>query len=278
MTTTPSNPATLYAVASAAFENEERIGRSTDFLTWQSALARRATLASYVQQVEQAAAQMRYRLDRLPKLAHPAHVHWAQAVLAFPNMAFLEVDTDGLYEDADILRLVLVDQTGAVLYDQLVQPHRPLSAKIARLTGITQEMLEQAPRLPEVWPQVQSTFTGHYLFSFNLEFDSGKLSECAARYHLPPLPLIGECLMLRAQEYYGVGVYPKLADLCERLGHPLPEHPQQDALDRARGQVQVLRAMAQGITHAPVAPQVNGEAEAGEAGDPFLPDFPDEGE
>src|SRR5579859_2003497 len=149
MTTTPSDPATLYTVVASAFQNEERIGCPIDFMTWQGAVTRRATLASYVQQLEQVAAEMRQRLDSLPRLAHPAHVQWAQAVREFPNLAFLEVDTDGLSADADILRISLVDQTGAVLYDQFVQPRRPLSDKIVRLTGITPQLLEHAPHLSE---------------------------------------------------------------------------------------------------------------------------------
>ncbi len=230
--------------------------------------------------MEQATADLRRRLDALPTLARPEHVHWAQALLAFPNLAFLEVDTDGLYADADILRLALVDQTGAVLYDQVFQPRRPLSPKMVHLTGITPEMVASAPTLAEAWHGV-AAFVGRYILSFNLEFDSGKLSESAVRYGLPELPLVGACLMLRAQDYYGASHYPKLADLCERLGAPLPPHPQQDALDRARGQVHLLHMMAQGITHVSATPQASHVAErtdSGSSGDPFLPDFPDEGE
>ena len=85
--------------------------------------------------------------------------------------------------------------------------------------------------------------------------------------------------MLRAQDYYEASYYPKLADLCERLGAPLPPHPQQDALDRARGQVHLLRMMAQGITQATVAWSAFTTTEqADPSRDPFLPDFPDEHE
>ncbi len=278
MTTTQHDTASLYGIVTTLLRGEESTARPIDLSTWQGQRARRAVLAGYIQQLEEAVAGMRHRLDGLPKLAHPAYVHWAQAVLAMPNLAILEVDTDSLFADADILRIALVDQTGAVLFDQLCQPRHLLSAKIARLTGLTQEQIAQAPRLPEVWPQVQATFAGRYVLSYNLEFDSGKLSESASRYDLPLLPIIGECLMLRAQEYYGTAAYPKLADLCERLGCSLPEPPDQDALDRARGQVCLLRAMSQGITHAPAVQQVPDEAVSGAAGDPFLPDFPDEGE
>ncbi len=280
MTTISPDPVSLYSVAASALQDEERSSRPTDYRAWQDALARRATLGRHIEQLQQFTAELLFRLHSLPVLPRSEHVHWALAALELPTLAFLEIDTDGLYADADILRISLVDRAGAVLYDQLVQPRRPLSPKIARITGITPDMLEHAPRLPEVWrsSEFAAAFVGRYLLSFNLEFDSGKLAENAARYHLPPLPLIGECLMLRTQEYYGAGLYPKLADLCQRLGHPLPEPPQQDALDRARGQVQLLRAMSQGIIYAPAAPPISNEAEAPPSGDPFLPDFPDEDE
>ena len=280
MTTTQHDTASLYTVVASLLRGEEATARPMSLETWQGQRTRRAVLAGYVQQLERATVDLRRRFDVLPALARPEHVQWAQALLAFPNLAFLEVDTDGLGTDADILRIALVDQSGTMLYDQLLQPRRPLSPKIAHLTGITPDMLAQAPTLAEVWrsPAFVAAFAGRYVLSFNLEFDSGKLAESATRYELPPLPLVGECLMLRAQEYYGASYYPKLADLCQRLGHPLPEHPQQDALDRARGQVQLLRAMAQGVTHAPPAHQLPAEAEPTDAGDPFLPDFPDEQE
>jgi DNA polymerase III epsilon subunit-like protein len=272
-----------YEAVTALLSGEEAAQPVSHLSDWQARQQSRATLTERLGQLGQAVASLQRRVAALPTLAGSEHLLWAQAVLAFPNLAFLEVDTDGLYADADILRIALVDQNHAVLYDQVLQPRRPLSPKTLHLTGITPEMVAHAPTLAEVWrsPQLLAAFVGRYLLSFNLEFDSGKLSENAARYGLPPLPLVGDCLMLRAQEYYGAHSYPKLADLCERLGEPLPPHPQQDALNRARGQVHLLRAMAQGITHAPVAHQVADEAErttGNGSGDPFLPDFPDEGE
>jgi DNA polymerase III epsilon subunit-like protein len=254
------------------------VSRLTD---WEAQQVRRATLTERISQLEQAVTSLQRRVAALPTLARREHVQWAQALLAFPNLAFLEVDTDGLHADANILRIALVDQSGAVLSDQLVQPRRPLSPKIAHLTGITPEIVASAPTLVEVWrsSQFRAAFAGRYILSFNLEFDSGKLSESAVRYDLPELPLVGDCLMLRAQDYYGASHYPKLADLCERLGAPLPPHPQQDALDRAHGQVHLLSMMAQGITHVSATSQASQVAERtdrGLSGDPFLPDFPDE--
>ncbi len=270
-----------YEAIAALLSAEEEAQPVSRLADWEAQQVRRAALTEHIQQLELAVAQVQRRLTALPTLARPEHVLWAQALLAFPNLAFLEVDTDSLYADADILRIALVDQSGAVLSDQVVQPRRPLTPKIAHLTGISPEMVVHAPTLAEVWrsPQLVAAFVGRYILSFNLEFDSGKLSESAVRCGLPALPLVGDCLMLRAQDYYGASHYPKLADLCERLGAPLPPHPQQDALDRARGQVHLLRMMAQGITHVSATPQASHVAErmdSGSSGDPFLPDVPDE--
>ena len=63
-----------------------------------------------------------------------------------------------------------------------------------------------------------------------------------------PVALIGECLMQRSQQYFHQPSYPKLADLCRRIGSPLPDHPLQNAWDRARGQIHLVEAMSQGIT------------------------------
>ena len=270
-----------YEATSALLAAEEALPPVAHYDGWQARQQSRAALTERLSHLGQAVAFLQRRAAALPKLAAHEHIHWAQALLEFPNLAFLEVDTDGLGADAEILRLVLVDQTDEVLYDQVLQPRRPVTPKTLHLTGLTPEMLAQAPQLSrQVWlsSSLLKAFVGRYILSFNLEFDQGKLHESAVRYGLPEIPIVGACLMLRAQEYYGAYHYPKLADLCERLGHPLPEHPRQDALDRARGQVHLLRAMAQGVTDAPVAQQMDDEAESSPSGDPFLPDFPDEGD
>lgn len=209
----------------------------------------RATLTQAYQSLSAQLGELRRRMNALPRLAPVDIVQWAHAVQAFPNLVFLEIDTDGLYSDADILRLVLLDHQGEILYDQLVKPKHPISAQLSSITGITSQMLEYAPSLSEIWTEFSVVIAGKYVLSFNLAFDAGKLIECATRYHLAPLTVIGDCLMIQAGKYYdSESRYLKLASLCSRIGHSLPEQPLQTAHDRAQGQRHVLEAMAQGIT------------------------------
>ena len=86
------------------------------------------------------------------------------------------------------------------------------------------------------------------MLSYNLPFDLDKLRQNAERCGVEPVALIGECLMQRSQQYFRQYSYPKLADLCRHIGFPLPDHPQQNAWDRARGQIHLVEAMSQGIT------------------------------
>lgn len=215
-----------------------------------TSITRRSQIAHTYEVLSSHVRELRRRMNALPRLAPLGVVHWAQAVQAFPNLVYLEVDTDGLQSDADILRLVLLDHRGETLYDQLVKPkHHPISAQITTITGITSQNLEHAPALTEIWAEFSKIITGKYVLSFNLEFDTGKLEECATRYQLTPLTLIGDCLMLQAGKHYDSEArYLKLASLCARIGFPLPEQPVQTALDRAQGQMRLLAAMAQGIT------------------------------
>jgi hypothetical protein len=108
-----------YEAITALLSAEEAAQPISHFSDWQAREASRATLTERISELEQAVTSLQRRVAALPTLARREHVEWAQALLAFPNLAFLEVDTDGLHADADILRIALVDQTGAVLYDQV---------------------------------------------------------------------------------------------------------------------------------------------------------------
>jgi DNA polymerase III epsilon subunit-like protein len=237
-----------YAELMTLLATEASAAPTTDAATLQARYERRYLLSEQLSTLERTLYDLRRRVDHLPWLPDLEQVRWAQALLAFPNLAFLEVDTDGLNEDADILRIVLVDNSGTTLYDRTFRPRRPIDRHITHLTALTPDMVEGAPRLVAEWERVTFAFAGHYILSYNLEFDQTKLRENAERYRLPPLTVVGTCFMQQAQAYFGGSTYPKLATLCAKIGFPLPDHPSQTAFDRVRGQMHLLEAMAQGIT------------------------------
>jgi tetratricopeptide (TPR) repeat protein len=187
-------------------------------------------------------------LDSNLSVPNGHYIKWAKGLLSIANLAFLEVDTTGLSEEDEIIRILLVDCNGNSIFETLLCPDRPVTKQISYITGITDNDLVLAPILSDVWEQVANVLTEKYILSFNLEFDIDML-EAAAKQHDLKMPLVvGECLMLKAMRYSGSGSYSKLSDLCAYINSPLPDYPHRTALDRARGQIALLRAMAKGLT------------------------------
>ncbi len=245
---------TLTALADllALEEAEAPIAGIEDLLSHQE---RRSTILQHLQQLDTQIRPFRERVKHLPEIPPLATIRRAQTLLAMPNLVFLELDTTGLFSDADIIQVVLLERDGQVLLDLYVQPAQLLAVteSIQNFTGITIEQLENAPTLATVIEHLRSALVGKYLISYNLGFDQTKLREATKRLHGEDVFFIGEDLMGLAMEYFGLSSYPKLSDLCAHVGHPLPEQPHQTAIDRALGQRTLLMAMADAITGTPKA-------------------------
>ncbi|GLV56329.1 hypothetical protein KDH_31700 [Dictyobacter sp. S3.2.2.5] len=168
-----------------------------------------------------------------------------------PNLAFLELDTTGVYESAEIIRALVLDRDGNTLLDLYAQPTTTLNANIERITGITsQDIIAKGQPVQTVIEQLRTVLQGKYVLSYNLDFDIGKLQEATTRLDIEPLTFVAEDLMEHAMKYYSLRSYPKLEGLCRRIGSPLPEQPHQTAFHRAEGQLALLKAIANVVTDA----------------------------
>ena len=252
--TTPLNPTypdditNIYALLAMLLASEESVTPTTDVANLEACYQRRHTLREHLSLLESANYQLRGRIDHLPWLPDLEQVRWAQALLAFPNLAFLEVDTDGLYEDADILRIVPVDKSWTTLYDQTFKPRRPIDRHITHLTALTLDMVEDTPLLVDDGARVTSAFAGHSILSYNLEFDQTNLRETASRCRLLPLTVVGTCFMQQAQAYFGGSTYPKLATPVRRLASPCLIIPLRQRLTRFGGKCTCSRRWRRRIT------------------------------
>ncbi len=209
---------------------------------------RRTVLAQYLADIEGELAPIRRAITSLPSLPDEREIQWAQAIMAMQahdSVRFLEIDTTGLSDQDEIVRVTLVDLTGTVQDDLFFKPSRPLSAEASAANGLTDTMLQYAPSLTDMWEIVRARVYGHYILSFSHAFDVKKLNEAAARHHLAPIVIVGDDLQPHCTQYYNREYYLTLADLCERIGHPLESN---SAIHRAQGQCAILKAMAEGIT------------------------------
>jgi len=149
------------------------------------------------------------------------------APLASAEFVALDTETNGYGGD-----LCEMTEVGAVLvgggelhetYDSLVQVERPLSRGIQRFTGITQGMVDGAPPLGEVLPEIAHLLEGRVLVAHNARFDVGVLRQAFERagmeWQRPPVV----CTVQLARRFAPLARKRGLATLAGSLGIEVDE-------------------------------------------------------
>ncbi len=137
---------------------------------------------------------------------------------------FLVVDTEtnGLPgEGCEVTEAAAVLVGGGELHDRwetLVRTQRPLSRGIQRFTGITQEMVDQAPPAEATLPELAALLEGRVLVAHSASFDRRVLEQAFARAGLdwPDPPVL--CTVALARRLHPLARQRKLAPLAESLG------------------------------------------------------------
>ena len=103
------------------------------------------------------------------------HVTLLEQPIATAEFLVVDTETNGLGGDAcEMTEVGAVLVGGGELHDRwssLVRCNRPLRRGIQRFTGITQEMLADAPGLEEVLPPLEELLRGRVLVAHNAPFD-----------------------------------------------------------------------------------------------------------
>lgn len=85
---------------------------------------------------------------------------------------FLDTETTGLNPPEDsLVEIAVVEDTGRVLLNSLVNPGRAIGFA-SSIHGITDSMVAEAPRLPELLPQVEAIVRGARVVIYNAAFDT----------------------------------------------------------------------------------------------------------
>lgn len=224
---------------------EEQAGPVTSRTDLEGHRYRRAALEPQLQALHEYVQSLYSRFHKLPRLADTQHIQWAEAIRKFPNLAIVVLDTTGVNDDSDIIRVMTANAQGEITHDWLTRPERQPGHANTRYTGIDRESLLKAPTLSEMWGQITDALAGHYILAYNLDFLRARLSENVLHYSLEPVMIIGECLMERARVYYNNYSSLKLVDLCAKIGHAMPRPA--TAQDRIIGQIAFIEAMCAGI-------------------------------
>ena len=81
---------------------------------------------------------------------------------------FLHCKTTGAGEFSEVVEIAILDITGTPLVDELVKPKRHIRQIASAEHGITDEMINFAPRWAEVLPKVEDVLMGKHVCLYDL--------------------------------------------------------------------------------------------------------------
>jgi|HigsolmetaGSP12D_1036236.scaffolds.fasta_scaffold01174_3 ATP-dependent DNA helicase DinG len=156
------------------------------------------------------------------------------------KFAVLDLETTGTSPEKDEIiqvGLALMDESGAVesVYASLVRPSSPIPDWISRLTGITDESVQDAPDLESVMAEIVPLLQDAVLVAHNVRFDAGFLQAALDRCgYLPFSGRMLDTLELARLVFPTMASY-RLSSLTHSLGigHDRPHQADEDALATA---------------------------------------------
>src|SRR5690606_1193612 len=127
-------------------------------------------------------------------------------------------------------------------FQTLVNPDQSIPAFITVLTGITDQMVIEAPRIAEVLPSFLEFARGSVLVAHNAPFDVGFLKHAARELQIdwPGFDVLDTAVIARRVLLRDEVPNVKLATLAARFSSVTPDHR---ALTDARATVDVLHAL-----------------------------------
>ncbi len=138
---------------------------------------------------------------------NPSHrrqaIQWAQSLMA-RDFYVLDTETTGLGKHDEIIQIGIVDAQGETVIDQLIRPSIPIPTGAARVHGITDNDVVNAPSFSSLYIKLSSLLAGETVIAYNMDFDWRMLRQTVARYRLPDIR-IGkrDCAMKQYAKFKG---------------------------------------------------------------------------
>lgn len=133
---------------------------------------------------------------------------------------FVDTETTGLHQHAEIIEIGIVDYDGSVLLDSLVLPRGPIPPDVIRVHGIDNAMVRDAPGWDRVWRQVEPILQGRYTGIYNVEFDVRMMRQSHLRHGLawrtPDIRFFD--IMKLYADFYGAFRWQRLEDAGRQCG------------------------------------------------------------
>lgn len=134
----------------------------------------------------------------------------------------IDIETTGLSPEFDeIIELAAVRYRGGIIsetFQSLVKPCEPIDDFIEQLTGITNEMLKDAPCIENILPSFVSFLSDDVLVGHNISFDINFVYDSCCNIGLPPIQNNYIDTMRIARRLYKDWPNHKLDTMASELG------------------------------------------------------------
>lgn len=167
------------------------------------------------------------------------------AELLANGVLFLDVETTGLDNEAEIIEIAILDADGNPLLDTLIKPLGEISQAASAVHGITNHMVAEAPRWPQVVAAAARILYGRQIVAHHAEFDNRMLQQTCARHSMPWPSLTMECTMLMLTSRNG-DRWPSLDRAAHLVNAPFPAGERHRAKTDAELCRQIVIALAKG--------------------------------
>jgi len=134
---------------------------------------------------------------------------------------YLDTETTGLDEDAEIIQIGVIDEDGNVLLDTLVQCESEIPKEATAVHGITKEALKDTPSWPEIHELLCQVLSDvGIVYIYNADFNNRLIAQTASRHDLEVPDYESVCLMKRFANVYNNGrwSWSKLIYACDDIG------------------------------------------------------------
>lgn len=159
------------------------------------------------------------------QLLRKSYYNKSMNLLLKHNFTFIDVETPNFSNSAiSSIGLIHINTDGEIIEKYtLVNPNQHFDTFNIELTGITPEMVKDAPVFKEVWNDIKEYFEDSILVAHNARFDLGVISKCLIREGLP-IPNIRYMCTVDLSRKYIPSKSHKLNVLCDLLDIELIHH------------------------------------------------------
>jgi DNA polymerase-3 subunit epsilon len=172
------------------------------------------------------------------------------------NAIIIDTETTGLESNDEVIEISLLDCQGNVLLDTLVKPLGRISREAARIHGIQNSDLVNAPRWLDVVPDLMNALRDRTVVMYNASFDTRLIQQSCICNMMQPFNLHAHCAMKEYAKFWGQWSderqsfkWQSLANAAKQQGITVDGDAHR-ALTDCRTTRAVIKAMA---NHKPVA-------------------------